>query len=492
MNKSYLKIVTRAIVACLLFSSCEAELDLPPVDEFSPENVLQTEAGIESLLFSAYANDILPQGNVKNEILVNEITTDMSYVRIGAVERELTPFLNFNWDASDPFFQAPIWNTRYQAIRDANTVLENIENTSIEASEQQRIIAEARYLRAAQYAYLYRYFGVVPLRTTTDQEEQPQALPLPSQEEFNSFLETELLAAAENLLPPAEQAQRGRATKGHAYAVLTKFLMQTRQWQKVVDMTGELMDLNYYELYPDYRELFFVENEGNNREIIVTWSYANEAGFGNQFQNGAFPPGFLEADKIPEFTWDPSMANWATQFSIKDGFYDSFAAGDDRKQAIIETYTNRAGDMVNLRTTPDNLRSLKYFDNNQVGNFSGSDFPYIRYADILLSRAEALNRLNGPTQEAVDLVNQVRTRSIDAPYTLSEVGDRDSFNEIILQERSWEFYSEGKRREDLIRHDKFIDYARARGLNAQSHQIFFPYPQGEINTNPELTQKEGY
>ena len=177
---------------------------------------------------------------------------------------------------------------------------------------------------------------------------------------------------------------------------------------------------------------------------------------------------------------------------MRDGFVESFNPEDDRKQAVIEQYQNRGGNMVDLRTTPDNSRSLKFWDNNQVGNFSGADFPFIRYADILLSRAEALNEINGPTQEALDLVNEVRTRSIDDPYTMSDAGSTEALRGIILEERGWEFYSEGKRREDLVRHNKFIEFARDRGLNASEHQIFFPYPQEEVNANPALEQREGY
>lgn len=491
MKSFNIKLIFGLLVGAFLFTSCEAELDMPPVDEFSPQNVLKSQEGIEALLFSAYNYDKIDPGALKNEILINEVTTDMGYVRIGAVEREMKPFINFNWDASDGAFENQFWTPRYKAVRDANTVLENIENVDMDPDKKQEFKAEARYLRAAQYVFMYRYFGVVPLRTTTDQSVQPQELPLPTEEEFRDFVESELLQAAENLPDPSNQPQIGRANKGYAYGVLTKFLMQTKQWAKVVDVTQKLMDLNYYELYPDYRAALFVENEGN-KEMVVTWSYVNEPGFGNLYQNGAFPPGFLEADKIPEFTWTPAMANWPTQFSMRDDFYDSFDPDDDRKQAIIETYTKRNGQTVDLRTTPDNLRSLKYFDNNQVGNHSGSDHPYIRYADILLCRAEALNQLNGPTQESVDLVNQVRTRSIDDPYTLEEVGDKQSFDDIILKERGWEFFSEGKRREDLIRHGKFIEYAQDRGLDAQPYQVYFPYPQAEINANPALEQREGY
>lgn len=490
MKITSIKNILTGLALCILFTSCESELDMPPVDEFSPDNVIQSQEGLEALLFSAYQFDNAGE-TVKDEILINEVTTDIGFVRQGAVEREMKPFLDFNWDASVPKFDQVFWIPRYRAIRDANTVLENIENSPVSEETKALITAEARYLRAAQYAFLYRYFGVVPLRTTTDLEAQPQELSLPSEEEFLTFVETELREATTDLLPPSEQTQRGRATKGHSLAILAKFLLQTKQWAKVAEVTEMIMDLNYYELYPDYRATFFVENEGN-REIIVTWSLTNEQGFGNQYQNGAFPPGFMEAEAIPEFTWTSAMANWATQFSIRDDFYDSFDAGDDRKQTIIESYTNLGGNTVNLRGTADNTRSLKYFDNDQVGNFAGSDHPYIRYADILLARAEALNQLNGPTQEALDLVNTVRTRSVDDPYTLAVVGNKDSFNDIILQERGWEFFSEGKRREDLVRHGKLIEYAQQRGVNAREFQHYFPYPQAELNANPALEQRNGY
>lgn len=482
--------VTRLMMLCMLFFSCEAELDLPPADEFGSQNLLSSEKGLEALLFSAYNFNHINSGSEKNEILINEVTTDMSFVRIGAVEREMKPYMNFNWDASLGHFQG-FWASRYRAVRDANTVLENIESSTLKEERKKVLAAEARYLRAAQYAYLYRYFGVVPLRTTSDLNEQPQALPLPSKEEFFSFVESELRQAASNLLHPSEQKQGNRATKGHAYAVLTKFLLQTKQWEKVVEVTGKLMDLGYYELFPNYRGTFFTQNEGNS-EIIVTNEYTHEQGFHMTFQNGAFPPRFHQAQAVPEFEWTRAMANWATQFSIRDGFVDSFDPEDDRAQAIIQQYQNMAGETVDLRTTPNNSRSLKYWDNNQIGGASGSNLPYIRYADILLSRAEALNELSGPTPEALELVNKVRTRSIDDPFIMAEVGDKETLSNIILAERGREFYSEGKRREDLIRYGKYIEYAQARGLNAQSHQVFFPYPQAEVDANPELTQREGY
>ena len=494
MKKNKINQILGVFFLLITLASCSDQLDLTPVDEFASDNALQTEDGLEALLFSAYGN-YTPGTSVRVTVLVNEVTTDVGFVRTGAVEMEMKPFMDFNWDASTSYFE-DFWTARYAAIRDANTLLDNIGNADVSENFKDSVSAEARYIRAFDYSYLYKYFGVVPLRTTADLTVQPKELGLPTEDEFQHFIESEFEAAAQNLPDPSEQKQVGRANKGMAYAALTKFLMNTKQWKKVVEVTDTLMSLNYYELFPDYRSLFFVENEPqtnpNNRETIVTWSLTNQDGYNNDYPDGAFPPNFWKADNVPEFEWTSSMANWPTQFSMRDGFVDSFAPNDARKQAIIENYYKLDGTYTDLRTTTDNSRSLKYFDNDQIGNFCGADVPYIRYADILLCRAEALNELNGPTEEAVDLVNQIRNRARVTLYTLADVGDQTNFRDLILKERGWEFFSEGKRREDLIRQGKFLKYAQDRGLTTSAKQVYFPYPLSEIEANPAIEQREGY
>jgi len=128
-----------------------------------------------------------------------------------------------------------------------------------------------------------------------------------------------------------------------------------------------------------------------------------------------------------------------------------------------------------------------------VGNHSGNDVPVLRYADILLARAEALNELSGPTQQALDLINLVRTRAGIANLTLTDATSKEVLRDLILRERGWEFYSEGKRREDLLRHDKFISLAKARGIAVASdkHKLF-PIPQTEIDANTACRQNDGY
>src|SRR5690606_20787115 len=123
---------------------------------------------------------------------------------------------------------------------------------------------------------------------------------------------------------------------------------------------------------------------------------------------------------------------------------------------------------------------------------NGNDIPAIRYADVLLMRAEALNELNGPTGEAIALINQVREKAGVPPLALAEVASKEAFRAHLLAERGWEFFSEGQRRRDLIRHGLFIESARQRGKNASQHHERYPIPQPEIDKNPNLEQNPGY
>lgn len=480
-----------AIAVCIGAISCQDDLELTPPGEFSDTNILQTEAGLLALLNSAYFFEN-PGTLYKDVINMNEVSSDIGYNTGGGENRTLSLFVNFTWDASTDWINARLWSPKYQAIRDANIILENIDNVDLEESLKSRTVAEARYIRASSYAWLYNYFGPVPLRTTSDLSVQEANLSRATDEEMLSFIETELTASIPDLPAPGDESQYGRATKGHAFGVLTKFLLNTKQWSKVISVTDRLMSLGYYELFPVFRKMFFVQNE-QNREMVVAWSNLAVGGSAMEYQNGAYPPGFKSAPNIPEFEWTSVMANWATQYRFRDAFVDSFDPGDARLMPVIQQYENLEGETVNLRAVEaDNSRNLKFFDQSQQANWAGNDMPYIRYADILLSRAEALNEVNGPSQEALDLINQVRARAGLGNLTLAEASSKEILRNLILDERGWEFMSEGKRREDLIRHGKYIERALDRGINAKPFHVLLPIPANEINANPAIIQNEGY
>lgn len=496
--KKLIKPILVILFFAVPFTACEDYLEVVPPGELAPGNVLTTEKGMRALLYSAYESNNLGAGVGKNIINMMETTTDMAFNSGGGENRTLTLFINFQWDPSVGWIEGGMWNQPYNAIRDANLVIDNIDRIE-DASEAKRKMfkAEARYIRAAMYSLLYNWFGPVPLRTSPTQDPH---LERATEEEMEAFIETELTEVVADLPAPGEEPEYGRATKGHALGMLTKFFLNTKQWQKTVDASGQLMDLGYYELFPEFRELFRVHNEphvnASNTEMIVVWPAVADIPYGNPFPNGAFPPGFVSAPSIPEFTWTPAMNNWATQYRLRDAFIETFdQEKDERFGLIITEYVNKKGDLINLLKTPDNARSLKYFDNNALGNHHGNDYVFIRFADILLARAEALNELNGPTQQVLDLINRVRNRAGLEDITMAEAGGKEQVRDLILEERGKEFVSEAKRREDLIRHGKFISSALERGVNAQPHHVLFPIPQAEINANNAISvddQNPGY
>ncbi len=141
----------------------------------------------------------------------------------------------------------------------------------------------------------------------------------------------------------------------------------------------------------------------------------------------------------------------------------------------------------------NNSRSFKYTpDPAAVGESNGNDIVYIRYADILLSRAEALNELSGPNAESISLINLVRARAKAPLIILTDFASKETLRDFLLDERAKEFYTEGLRREDLIRHGKFILGGKSRGYNAQDFQVLFPIPQQQIDANNSLKQNPGY
>lgn len=210
-------------------------------------------------------------------------------------------------------------------------------------------------------------------------------------------------------------------------------------------------------------------------------------GYQNNYMAHAFPPSYPV-----QSNWD----NFGAQFRTYTAFYDTFEAKDKRLGCFVTHYINTSGVEVELLREGDkaldNARSFKYVpDPNAVGECHGNDLVLIRYADILLCRAEALNELDGPNKENVGLINQVRKR---AGATELDADDftKETLRDFILAERAREFFSEGLRREDLIRHGKFISSAVARGKNAKDYHVLYPIPLSQIQTNPNLVQNPGY
>lgn len=472
--------ITVKLVVLLFFllhaTSCENEVTTPTYSELSPSSVVTNQEGIQAVLNSAYANAHLTSfdGHVAFHWM-STLSAGQTWNRGGSIEVWFEQYSNFT-HTSEHRYTTSFWSQLYQGVRDANIVLANIENESFSNEFIQQKTAEAKFIRGWCNYTLYMNFGPLILFTSPDDDPLKTRA---SEEETIQFIEQDLTDALQSLSD--DTAPVGEASKGTARAVLTKFYLNTKQWQKAADMAQEIIDMGTYGLVEEYPEIFAIENEGN-KEIL--WALPRVAPEVNNLVNAlTFPP---------DYPYPEANAVFAANTYLFDSFVNSFDPNDERREVMITEYTNQSGEHVQLLGN-DQTYALKYpWDPGAAGQNAGNDIISIRYADILLARAEALNELNGPTQEAIDLINQVRDR---AEVPALELGDftQESLREHILQEREWEFFFEGqKAREDQIRHGVFIERAQERGRAAQPHHVLFPIPQTDIDANPDLQQNEGY
>ncbi|MCR9229144.1 MAG: RagB/SusD family nutrient uptake outer membrane protein [Flavobacteriaceae bacterium] len=475
----------------LLCSQCESTLEPEIFSETTPAQLFNSVDGVESILYGGYAN--VATMNVNDgaqSIIAPETMTDVMYAEGGAINNWATNFTDFVLDGIGSRMYGVYWNLPYQGIRNANIILENIEGAEIPEASKSMIAAEAHFIRGWGYYLLYQRFGPTPLRTNTT---QPLELARATEEEMKAFIENEFLTALPDLPDPGEELLYGRAHKGAAMAFLTKLYLNTEQWQKCADMAQNVMNLSYYELYPDYFELFQDTNERNREFIWVRTSKSDlDRTASISYMNFAYPANFA-SDPNTGLTFCEGCRNFGTHLKMRDEFFLSFDENDRRRSLIITEYINTNGDLVNLLPPDENPRPFKYWPGEDISGPSyGNDVPVIRYADILLSRAEALNRLNGPNQESIDLINEVRERAELDDIALADFENGETLNQAILDERGWEFYLEDIRREDLIRHGEFISRAQQRGNPAQPHHVRYPIPQFAMDANPLLEQNDGY
>ncbi|MDR2918753.1 MAG: RagB/SusD family nutrient uptake outer membrane protein [Tannerella sp.] len=492
LNSSKIALSFTTFITLCFLSGCESMLEEPVKSQFAEENLLSTKQGLESVLADAYAkndNGTRTRNIVKRE----EFTTDILWQTGGGENGTAMPLMTFRWDPSNEM-EAICWMGYWRVIRNTNIVMDNLPNVADITNEKDRneLYAEAQFMRIWAYYELWNQFGPLPIRKS---QNDPLELPKATTEEFQAFMESELLETIANLPSPGNEPAYGRVHSGGARALLCKWYLNTHQWQKCADMAQEIISSGSFALYPDYKQMFALENEKNSEFILVKTTLANSGTVNNHLAT-ALPWDFHKGlDGGIEGVINEKWENFASQYRMYDEFYYSFAPNDTRKSRILTKYEDSKGNVVDLLVDyKDATRGIKYPpDPAASGNAHGNDFPAIRYADILLAKAEALNELNGPNQESIDLINMIRNRAQIENVFLADFSSKEALLEQILKERRWEFWYEGHRRRDLIRNNRFIQYAKNRGIsNADNHHVWFPIPQSAIDANSLLKQNDGY
>lgn len=415
------------------------------------------------------------EGSIFN---LNEVPTDEIYVHWESYGGFFQYLEEYTWLANSGSHFDQLFADLYEGIGIANNILANIENEGISKEVSDRVKGEALMARGLFYSTLFSFYKNVPL--ILDVVNDP--LYLPTQAEPSEVVESVIsdLTAAAELLPQNVDANNyGRFTKGAALATLARFQLNQKNWVEARDIAQAVVNLNVYSLSDSYAAIFAVENAGNP-EIIMSIPCIAQPGIGNTFIAHTAEPTFVSG-------------GWGGHL-IRNEFYATFDADDLRRGFLLNEFTTASGGAgsVNL-----GYMIMKYeVDPNRVGAWAGNDLVLHRYAEVLLTLAEAENEIQGPNQTSVDLINQLRSRAFNGNATklvqTTDFTSKEDLRDYILSERGWELYAEGYRRDDLIRHGKLISNAVERGKTAEDYQYLYPIPQTERDKNSNLIQNEGY
>ncbi len=415
------------------------------------------------------------------------------------------------WDAEHNYIRAS-WNSMGRGLYLSNNIL------AFSPSGEQE--AAARFLRAFFMYSIVDHWGGVPMREPGEDIASTDPT-IMSSTDATLFIISELESIMGSL---PDEAEPHVASKNAARALLAKVYLNKGVWtdpdridpafdagdmNKVIQYCDEIMDSGQYELDDDYYDNFRPKNDEVSSELIFTSKNQGGIQAGNvrsrwfctlhYNQNPSGWNGFCTiADFYDKFD-DPNDVRWRSEPAdqtpvggIPVGFlegqmYDQDGnALEDRKGNPLAFDKN-----VAIFETGDNLevtgvRVVKYVIDYESGDNVDNDYVLLRYADVLLMKAEAIARGGSATggQTAASIVDDIRTiRGASAKG--------DGSLDAIYNERGFEFYWEGYRRQDMIRFGTFLDAYNEKPAS-EAHRVLFPYPEIELSANPNLKQNPGY
>jgi len=376
-----------------------------------------------------------------------------------------------------------LWQQHYTAIDRANIAIDHIPSIDMDPTLRDRLVNEAKFLRGLLYFNMVRLWGEVPLilhETRSLGKDAIQVKREPVEHVYAQIIAD--LTDAENLPPVYGGADAGRATGGAAKAILAKVYLTREEWDKAAAKSLEVIQGPYgYALFDNYADVFNVATK-NGREHIFSAQCQGEGGDdqGNRMGTSCTPVGI------------PGIAAAGTDEPTEDA-YNIFDANDTRRDVTFFTALVSPKDGKTYTFAP---RFRKYWDPSTITNptKSNQNVPVMRFAEILLIYAEALNEENhAPTTAAYNAINQVIRRAYKKPVnvpdpTVDLAGfDYNSFKEAVYLQRRKELMLEFQRWFDLVRTKRMITAAHKVGkINASEKNYLLPLPQHDIDLNPAL------
>lgn len=466
--------VLLAISLMIVLSSCSDNfLNIVPIDRIPKVAFFKSESDLVVAVNGVYAAQReMYSGGEFGLYNIEETRSDNTNQKLGR-QTEHRAVDNFTADGGNTSYNQ-VWGYAYNVINLANAVVDRSPGIKMDEAVKNRLVAEARFIRACTYFDLVQDFGGVPLRLkeTVSLSGDNNLAKSPVEAVYGQIVD-DLTFASQNLSASYSGADIGRATSGAAFGMLGKAALQNGDKAGAKAALQAVVDSHEYSLLPDYADLW-VAGSKNTKESLFEIQY-NPPLSGSPLWNH-FAPASLN---VPGGTGSLVAPNTPTTDLI-----NAYEPGDKRKAASIGI-------------APDGTPYiLKFRDPNvKIGNDANVDFPVLRYADVLLMLAEA----TGESDEAYGLINQVRVRAGLKDIDASTPG---TFQEKLMHERQVELAFECQRFHDILRlgSDKAVKLMNAHLSREYPGQHFVidandllnPIPVSEMQSNDKMEQNAGY
>lgn len=504
--------------------SCKKSLlDLNNENTISTGNFWKTEKDAESGVVAVY-NMFYRQGTWTRNIYTQmQGMADDGVSLAGWTElNEYAKFIFTNYNFSE--VNTKIWREHYTAIFRANQVLDNIDKIPFSSdAHKQDLVGQVKFLRSFYYFYITTLWDNIPfvLHTSSAGDQPEQKSP----DEVFTQLEEDLNDAFDKLPATRTSSEYGRPTKGSAYALLAKVYMQHHKWQDAIKPLAWLIDgegKNYYDLVANYADNFKNSTENNKESLFeIQFSLIQNVGF-DQTDNYRDPNANLgtqiEMNQSPAGVgWNNVEARrWLVDYYRREKTIDG--KNDIRLFNTIwyndagKDFPDRSDTMIygaKWRTEWGNRVFIKKYSTPAIPIYYWNDnnFRSLRYADMLLLYAEALNETGGPNAKAIECVNRVRQR-VNLPTIQNSsfyngaliTTNKEAFKEHLKIERGLELSLECVRWIDLKRwgltDQSVLNELKSRDADFNNFIIGkserMPLPQSEVDNNVNLNQNPNY
>ncbi|WP_437919966.1 RagB/SusD family nutrient uptake outer membrane protein [Sphingobacterium sp. LRF_L2] len=470
-------------VCLVIGTSCDGYLDRSPLSGPSDDNYFKNEAELTLAVNGLYSALVYhPTDDMPVNLTIDD-ATDIGW------DRNTSPLQSLgrgDHDSNNDYTRN-IWTNAYKIIGKCNFVLDNTGKLEgqVASALLQRYTAEARFIRAFVYQYLLDYFGGVPLVTTRVPLSEAN-IPRSSKEEVLDFILRELSEASLDLPVSYGGADVGRATKGAALAIRARAALHHAKWTEAAASAKEVMDLQVYELHPDFEELFGYAGE-SSKEIIFAFQYLrlqntrthgvtraflsrNAQGTSNKIPSQSLVDAFtctdgLEIDKSPLYSPETPFANRdprlgytvALPGSIFFGF--QFETHKDSIKCWNYSYGTATASRIDNQDAINAYASFSGYCWKKYVDFQDKDYTMqselnitqVRYAEVLLIYAEAMLEAGTVDNTVYDAINAIRQRPTVNMPPITPGKNTEQLRELIRKERLYELANEGFRLVDLRR-----------------------------------------